>query len=241
LLFSPASPGRYKGAVDMQRTILSVVVMGAALLFASAAALIVDWDNNADARSRFKIVTEQFSNTAPISIPSSTGASTATPSKASLYPSEINISGLKKGSIRNVNVKLNNFSHTFPDDVDVMLVGPTGQAVILQSDAGGGDVADDLTFTFDNEASDWLPNHDTLTSGTFLPTQQWDGSSDEHPDDYSFPSPAPELPPDDSDLSAIDYTDPNGTWELFVVDDFAGSDGKYAGGWTLEITARVRR
>lgn len=214
--------------------------MGAALLFASGAALIADRDNNADARSRFKIVTEQFSNTTPISIPS-TGASTATPTTASPYPSEIKVSGLRKGSIRDVNVKLNDFSHTFPDDVDVMLVGPTGQAVILQSDAGGGDDADGLNFTFDNEAADWLPNHDTLTSGTSKPTQQWDGSSDEHPD-YPFPSPAPELPPDDTDLSAFDYTDPNGTWELFVVDDFAGNEGgEYAGGWTLEITARVRR
>ena len=224
----------------MRRTILSVAVMGAALLFACVAALVADWNNNADARSRFKIVTEQFSNTTPISIPS-TGASAGTASAASPYPSEIKVSGLRKGSIRDVNVKLNNFSHTFPNDVDVMLVGPTGQAVILQSGAGGGDDADGLNFTFDNEAESWLPNHGTLTSGTYKPTQQREGSLGEHPD-YPFPPLAPQLPPDDTELSVFDYTDPNGTWELFVVDNLAGNEGgEYAGGWTLEITARVRR
>ena len=36
-------------------------------------------------------------------------------------------------------------------------------------------------------------------------------------------------------MSAFDGTDPNGTWNLFVVDDAAGDSGKISG-WTLDLT-----
>ena len=41
--------------------------------------------------------------------------------------------------------------------------------------------------------------------------------------------------------SAFDGTNPNGAWKLYVVDDTIGSAGKFAGGWSLEIKAKVRR
>jgi hypothetical protein len=33
----------------------------------------------------------------------------------------------------------------------------------------------------------------------------------------------------------FDVTDPNGEWDLYVIDDTGGDDGRIAGGWTLEI------
>ena len=74
-----------------------------------------------------------FSNPAAITIPATgTGPGAANP-----YPSTIVVSGLP-GTITNMTVTLTGMSHTFPDDVDVMLVGPGGQSAILMSDQGGG-------------------------------------------------------------------------------------------------------
>ena len=42
------------------------------------------------------------------------------------------------GTISKVTVRLNNIAHTFPDDIDVLLVGPGGQTSILMSDNGLG-------------------------------------------------------------------------------------------------------
>ena len=57
---------------------------------------------------------------------------TATP-----YPSTCVVSGLS-GSIRDVNVQPHGLSHTYPDDIDMLLVSPDGQNAIFMSDAGGG-------------------------------------------------------------------------------------------------------
>ncbi|MFM6308461.1 MAG: hypothetical protein ACKPGB_09370, partial [Dolichospermum sp.] len=54
-----------------------------------------------------------FSNPNPITIPDS---GTSTP-----YPSTINVSGLS-GNINSLKVTLTNLSHTWPDDIDVLLV-----------------------------------------------------------------------------------------------------------------------
>jgi hypothetical protein len=35
-----------------------------------------------------------------------------------------------------VVVKLNGLSHSYPDDLDLLLVGPDGQSAMLMSDAG---------------------------------------------------------------------------------------------------------
>src|SRR6266480_1805446 len=70
-----------------------------------------------------------FTNSSAITIPDS-GAGTP-------YPSTINVSGTA-GTISQVVVKLDGYTHTYPDDLDVLLVSPTGQKVIVMSDAGGG-------------------------------------------------------------------------------------------------------
>ncbi|MFF2290440.1 hypothetical protein [Peribacillus butanolivorans] len=54
---------------------------------------------------------------------------------AAPYPSFINVAGLT-GTIAEVTVTLNNMSHTFPADLDILLVGPQGKNVLLMSDGG---------------------------------------------------------------------------------------------------------
>jgi subtilisin-like proprotein convertase family protein len=169
--------------------------------------------------------TTNASNATSITIPGSgTGASTGAP--ASPYPSNIVVSGAT-GTVSKVTATLTNFNHTFPDDVDVLLVGPAGQTVILMSDVGSSTDAVNLTITLDDAAASALPDSTALTSGTFRPTNI--GATD------PFPAPAPAAP-FGSTLSVFNGTNPNGTWSLFVVDDLGGDTGNFAGGWSLSIT-----
>src|ERR1044072_5492460 len=78
-----------------------------------------------------------FTNSSPITIPLI--------GNASPYPSTINVTGLS-GTVTNVNVTFNNFTHTFPDDIAIVVVGPTGAALLLQ-DGNGDDVVDPVTYT----------------------------------------------------------------------------------------------
>lgn len=170
--------------------------------------------------------TTSFSNPGSISIPS---ISPSVP-----YPSTITVpSGL--GVISKVRVALNGFSHTYPDDVDVLLVGPGGQKALLMSDVGGGSNAVNLTLTFD-DAGQALPDEDGLASGTYRPTD-FVGLLEDAIDPFDDPAPAG---PYATSLAAFNGVDPAGTWSLFVTDDFSSVDGgSVAGGWTLELTTRI--
>ena len=124
-------------------------------------------------------------------------------------------------------MSLNNITHTFPDDIDVLLVGPTGANAIIMSDAGGSADATNVTLVFDDAAASPLPDLSALSSGTFQPTN--------HPPADTFPSPAP-TPSGATALSVFNGTSPNGVWRLFVRDDALGDFGSIAGGWCLTIT-----
>ena len=149
-------------------------------------------------------------------------ATTATP-----YPATNFVSGVT-GTVSKVTVTLNNLNHTFPDDLDLLLVGPGGQSVILMSDAGGSVDFVNTTLTFDDSAALAVPDSTQITSGTYRTANYGTAGAD------SFPAPAPP-PPWGASLAIFNGIDPNGTWRLFVVDD-AGSDvGSIAGGWSLAI------
>jgi subtilisin-like proprotein convertase family protein len=169
-----------------------------------------------------------------VAICSEPGAQDGTPGTASPYPSGIEVSGLS-GSVSDVNVTLTGLSHTFPDDMNVLLVGPEGQKTILMTDSGGGDPVSGIDLTFDDDAaSGALPDEGPLSGGTYQPTRgTLHFNSCQVP--TSFPATAPEGPYDSS-LSVFNgTTNPNGTWQLYVIDDtpdFAGS----ITGWSLDIS-----
>ena len=104
-----------------------------------------------------------------------------------------------------MTVTLNNLSHTFPDDIDILLVGPQGQNAIIMSDVGGGTDVVDITLTLDDDAANALPDGTVLTSGTFRPANYGAGDP--------FPAPAP-APSGNVPLSIFNGTDPNGMWSL---------------------------
>ena len=169
-----------------------------------------------------------FANMNSILIPGS-----GTEGIASPYPSVINVSGLA-GAIADVNVTISGLSHTFPDDIDILLVGPTGQTVILISDAGGPHDVTNLAMTFDDEALSFPSNGNSLVSGVFKPINSTVNGG---PNDV-FPAPAP-AGPYGGLLSVFDGTLPNGNWRLFVFDDEGQDVGRIANGWSLEVATAV--
>jgi subtilisin-like proprotein convertase family protein len=162
-----------------------------------------------------------FTNSNAVSIPDS---GTATP-----YPSTIAVAGFT-GNITKVSVRLNSFSHTFPDDVGVLLVGPTGTAVRLTTDNGGDPNILNIDLLFDDSAANALPDNAIILSTSYRPTQGGGG----HP--INFPAPAP-VNPYSNVLSAFNGSNPNGIWSLYVDDDAGGDTGSIANGWTLAIEA----
>ena len=179
-----------------------------------------------------------FSNTSSISIVDATSAA----SPANPYPSEINVEGLS-GTISDVNVTLNGYSHFYPDDVAVQVVGPDGTSVLLMSDVGGSTDVTSINLTLDDEAADFLPNEpQQLTAGAYKPTRASNTpcpiltpSCIYEPVPNTWPSPAPPLSVSSSQLSGFDGKAPNGTWKLYVIDDARNDAGQFAGGWSLEL------
>lgn len=180
--------------------------------------------------------TTTLSNPTAIVIPG-TGTGAATGAPANPYPSNIIAGGLT-GTVTNVRVTLKNFSHTFPGDVDVLLVGPGGQKFTVLSDVIGGTDAVNVTWTLDDAGAAILPATGTPVSGTFRPTNIGTGDL--------FPAPAPGAPyqfPATAGAatfaSVFNGTNPNGTWSLYAVDDAGVDSGAIAGGWELAITTET--
>jgi streptogramin lyase len=154
-----------------------------------------------------------FQNAAAISIPE------ADVREASPYPADVLVSGLQ-GTVTDVNVRLTGLSHLVPLDLDVLLVGPGGQAtkLIAQDDFL---IDQGLSLGFDDEASSLQRG----VSGIYRP------GTGTMP---TMPSPAPPGPYG-AVLSAFDGTNPNGTWSLYIRDRDAGAGGAIFGGWGLDI------
>jgi subtilisin-like proprotein convertase family protein len=177
-----------------------------------------------------------FTNATPIAI----GDAGTKPTPASPYPSAIAVSGLT-GTIGDVNVTLNNFTHSAPDDVDVLVTSPAGGKVLIMSDAGDTfPVSQSSNLTFDDGAPTSLPDDTAITAGAYKPSNYGSsGGSDPfctgEPDPEVFPAPAPG-PTYSAALAAFNTQAPNGTWNIYITDDCAGGSGSFAGGWTLDIT-----
>ena len=64
----------------------------------------------------------------------------------------LNVAGMT-GTVSNVTVSLKNLSHTWVSDVDVLLVGPAGQKVLVFSDVGDAFNANNVTVTLSDAAA----------------------------------------------------------------------------------------
>lgn len=153
--------------------------------------------------------------------------------RATPYSSVITTSGLT-GAITDVKVTLTNVNHLNPDDLDILLIAPSGKRILLLSDAGGTTDVVNATITFDDAAAATVPDAGPLVAGTFKPTDF--GTGDTMPD---FPGPYPNSATAGTTTlaSVFDGTEPNGAWQLVVVDDATTSDGSIMGGWSIDVTA----
>lgn len=197
---------------------------------------------------------ESFTNANPISTPlpgPPPGCPPSCPSeRATPYPSTISVSGMS-GTVTDVNVTLNDLVSQFdPPDDDILLVGPDGKSVMLMSDACGDNdnenpITSAVTITFDDQAPAPLPADAPCSSGTFRPIDDDDDSGEfpahGHPDD-AFPG-GPTPPAGTLPLSTFNRSDPNGAWNLYMVDDYPndpnpnGFATRIAGGWTLVVSS----
>lgn len=156
-----------------------------------------------------------FSNTSPISIPSS--------GQATPYPSSIGLSSSAR--VTDVNVTLYGLRHSYTNQIDVLLVGPAGQSVVLMADEGlDSGSTSPIDLTFDDAAATSLTTTSVLTTGTYKPSNA---------DAFSAPSPAG---PFGSTLSVFNGTPRGGSWLLYVYDDYSPISGTITGGWSLDIT-----
>jgi len=170
-----------------------------------------------------------FANATAVNIPG-TGTGSSSGSTGSSYPSNITVSGMS-GNVYKVTVKLNNLTHSWPGDIDMMLVGPDGttNAVIMSdvTDVSAAGVTN-ISFTLDSDSANTMPSGlPVLTDGsTYSPTNHVTGDI--------FLAPAPVA--GGSSLATFVGASPNGTWSLYISDDASGDTGTLAGGWEINIT-----
>jgi hypothetical protein len=176
-----------------------------------------------------------FTNATSITITDCPDPCPASGQPASLYPSPVVVSG-EVGVIERVSVTLNQFSHAFPADVDFLLVSPSGRKVMMMSDFGAGlPGVSNINVTLDDYADRPVPSTVTgntgvpFVTGSYRPANS--GTSD------LFPAPAPAAPYVYT-MSQFNGDSPNGTWNLYIIDDANLDGGTITGGWTITFDVR---
>lgn len=149
------------------------------------------------------------------------------------FPSVKFIEG-QVGLITSIQVNIFGFRHTFPDDVDMLLVGPDGTHVMLMSDCGGGlpGIPTAIDFVLeDTGGNPDLPDAVAFPAGTYH-TKDYNAIAGETLAYGGIAPPGPHS----VDLTAFIGKPANGAWKLYVFDDTAGDNGVIAN-WTLTIVS----
>ncbi len=132
------------------------------------------------------------------------------------------------GDITDLDVTIN-LTHGDPDDVDLALVSPDGEAQILMSDLCGGNDLTGVAMTFDQDAASSVPDNGPCPDG--LRAKPADVVA--NGDTWTAPG-APPANFGEADLDAYNGENPNGTWRLFTSDD-AGVGAGAINSWSLRI------
>jgi hypothetical protein len=154
------------------------------------------------------------------------------------YGTQIAVSGLPTtlpttGNI--VEVTINGFSHTFPDDVAIGLVGPTGVAYMLQDGAGDAPDMVNVTYTLSDTGTSQLPTGTEWGPGTYRPAAYFTGTGFTAPGPATLSNPGPAGSGTATFLSVFGNTNPNGNWTLYVEDFVQGDSGSISGGWSIRF------
>ena len=144
------------------------------------------------------------------------------------------VSGLS-GNITDVSLTITGLTHTNPQDLDFLLVGPDNvHNLLFLADAGGIPNISGVTVTIADFGGAQSPIGGPLVAGTFKP-------ADYAPDTEANNAFGPTFTinhagPTGSALfsSAFNGTAPNGTWTLYIRDDEGADVGSFTS-WTLNI------
>jgi uncharacterized repeat protein (TIGR01451 family) len=166
---------------------------------------------------------------APVALSRTNSSATTIPASgtqgsAAPYPAVLVVSNFS-GTVTKVTARLAGLSHTYPDDLDILLVGPGGQKVMLMSDAGGALPLSGVNLVFDDAAASQIANSTQIVSGTYQPTDFSPGEA------LNAPAPAG---PYGTNFAAFVGVNPNGAWSLYIQDDGGGDTGSLAS-WSLTI------
>jgi hypothetical protein len=176
-----------------------------------------------------------YTNSTSITITDCPNPCPASGQAASLYPSPITVAG-EVGVIQRVSVTLTGFSHAFPSDVDMVLVSPSGRKSIVMSDFGSGSPGvSGINVTLDDYAARPVPSTVTGNTGVPFVTGSYRPANSGTTDVFPAPGPAT---PFVFTLSAFNGDAPNGTWNLYIIDDANLDGGSLSGGWTLTFDVR---
>jgi subtilisin-like proprotein convertase family protein len=147
------------------------------------------------------------------------------------YPSTVSVAGVA-GVVTNVTVTIFSLVSGNPDDIDMVLVGPNEEQVMLMSDACGSGTITERTWTFDDAAPTFLSDNGPCagTLGTFKPSNYEDPALDDLSKEGGGPP-----PPYSNALSDLAGGSPEGEWELFVLDDKSGFVGFGFNAWALTL------
>jgi subtilisin-like proprotein convertase family protein len=170
------------------------------------------------------IETSTFSTGGAVTIPGVAPGSTSAGAGAP-YPSAVSVSGLPVNAVLK-SVTIKGVRHSFPDDIDMLLQSPTGTNVVLMSDVGGGTDVTGQSYTFDDAAAGLMADAALNATNTYRPTNY--GASD------TYPAPIGAITQATPALASF-TGDPNGTWNLFISDGFAGDLGVISS-WELTFT-----
>lgn len=143
-------------------------------------------------------------------------------------------------TVVNVSIWLNGLSHTFADDLDMLLVGPDGRRNLeFLSDAGGAADFDNAYLAYLTTATNSIPNMTPgiapIAGGSYLPVVY---GEPETAADFGFADAFTvfgSTSPNSSYLYGFSGLPTNGAWTLAVRDDTAGNTGSFAS-WSLGIT-----
>jgi subtilisin-like proprotein convertase family protein len=128
------------------------------------------------------------------------------------------------GVVSAIGIKLEGLTHTFPSDLKILLVAPSGQVAAIMISAGGADDIVNADLVFNDAAATAVPNSTAIIPGTYRPAN------------YGVNVP---LPPGGSgligtNLMALASGGVNGEWKLFVTDEEDEDLGSILG-WSLLI------
>jgi subtilisin-like proprotein convertase family protein len=146
-----------------------------------------------------------------IVVPRGDGSGAANP-----YPATRTVSA-GSGVVKDVDVSVSGLYHEGIRGLDLLLVGPRGQHVMLMSNACANSPVKNASWVWDDEAAGQMGAGDCPTLTRYKPSSYAEDA---------LPAPAPPRPYGTA-LSVFDGSEPNGDWRLFVFDFFPAAPGGF--------------